>query len=251
MEYQEAIRLLGDMKGRFNDGCSYSDRSIIEDLHQQVLNRIFVKTGCGDCYRDAYIQILSTLKRTKEMPTYKSLYILKAGALLRKAGSNKFYSNPLPSDDVAEEHLAENPSLIRLFASYPVDWEARVQARKNGSNLPETISAEVVSGYVKQLEEKDSVIANLLKENKEQSDSITTLRTNAEEMEKAISLLEAKVQEQQVPLSEENDSAIANLQMELDVCRADLKSANEEIEALRAANEALKANKTSRSTKKV
>ena len=70
-------------------------------------------------------------------------------------------------------------------------------------------------------------------------------------MEKAISLLEAKVQEQQVPLSEENDSAIANLQMELDVCRADLKSANEEIEALRAANEALKANKTSRSTKKV
>lgn len=241
LTYDEAIRLLEDMKGRFNDGFSSLDHSIIEQLYGKVLNRVFTRTGCNDCYRDAYVLIYSTLKRTKEMPTRKSQYILKAGALLRKPGSNKFYANPLPNDEVPESYLAEFPNQINLFASYPPDWEERVKARKDGRKVESAPSAEVaplnaeISRLKTEADEKDKLIAELKSVNAEQSEAIEELRT--------------KIQELQSIPAQEDAEEIGNLKMQLDMANADLKAANEEIEALRAANEALKANKTARSKK--
>lgn len=241
LTYDEAIRLLEDMKGRFNDGFSSLDHSIIEQLYGKVLNRVFTRTGCNDCYRDAYVLIYSTLKRTKEMPTRKSQYILKAGALLRKPGSNKFYANPLPNDYVPESYLAEFPNQINLFASYPPDWEERVKARKEGRMVEDVPSADVaplnaeISRLKAEAEEKDNLIAELKSENAEQTEAINGLRT--------------KIQELQSIPAQEDAEEIGNLKMQLDMANADLKAANEEIEALRAANEALKANKTSRAKK--
>lgn len=241
LTYDEAIRLLEDMKGRFNDGFSSLDHSIIEQLYSKVLNRVFTRTGCNDCYRDAYVLIYSTLKKTKEMPTRKSQYILKAGALLRKPGSNKFYANPLPNDEVPEAYLAEFPTQINLFASYPPDWEERVKARKEGRKAEDVPSADVaplnaeISRLKAETEEKDNLIAELKSENAEQTEVINGLRT--------------KIQELQSIPAQEDAEEIGNLKMQLDMANADLKAANEEIEALRAANEALKANKTSRAKK--
>ncbi len=241
LTYDEAIRLLEDMKGRFNDGFSSLDHSIIEELYGKVLNRVFTRTGCNDCYRDAYVLIYSTLKRTKEMPTRKSQYILKAGALLRKPGSNKFYANPLPNDEVPESYLAEFPTQINLFASYPPDWEERVKARKEGYKVEATPSVNIaplnaeISRLKAEADEKDKLIAELKSVNAEQSEAIEGLRT--------------KIQELQSIPAQEDAEEIGNLKMQLDMANADLKAANEEIEALRAANEALKANKTARSKK--
>lgn len=241
LTYDEAIRLLEDMKGRFNDGFSSLDHSIIEQLYSKVLNRVFTRTGCNDCYRDAYVLIYSTLKKTKEMPTRKSQYILKAGALLRKPGSNKFYANPLPNDEVPEAYLAEFPTQINLFASYPPDWEERVKARKEGRKVEDVPSADVaplnaeISRLKAETEEKDNLIAELKSENAEQTEVINGLRT--------------KIQELQSIPAQEDAEEIGNLKMQLDMANADLKAANEEIEALRAANEALKANKTPRAKK--
>lgn len=241
LTYDEAIRLLEDMKGRFNDGFSSLDHSIIEQLYGKVLNRVFTRTGCNDCYRDAYVLIYSTLKRTKEMPNRKSQYILKAGALLRKPGSNKFYANPLPNDEVPESYLAEFPSQINLFASYPPDWEERVKARKEGRKVEVAPSPDIaplnaeISRLKAEADEKDKFIAELKSENAEQTEAIEGLRT--------------KIQELQSIPAQEDAEEIGNLKMLLDMANADLKAANEEIEALRAANEALKANKTARSKK--
>lgn len=241
LTYDEAIRLLEDMKGRFNDGFSSLDHSIIEHIYGKVLNRVFTRTGCNDCYRDAYVLIYSTLKKTKEMPTRKSQYILKAGALLRKPGSNKFYANPLPNDEVPESYLAEFPSQINLFASYPPDWEERVKARKEGRKVevaPSPVIAPLnaeISRLKAEADEKDKFIAELKSENAEQTEAIEGLRT--------------KIQELQSIPAQEDAEEIGNLKMQLDMANADLKAANEEIEALRAANEALKANKTARSKK--
>ena len=241
LTYDEAIRLLEDMKGRFNDGFSSLDHSIIEQLYGKVLNRVFTRTGCNDCYRDAYVLIYSTLKRTKEMPTRKSQYILKAGALLRKPGSNKFYANPLPNDEVPESYLAEFPNQINLFASYPHDWEERVKARKEGRKVEVAPSPDIaplnaeISRLKAESDEKDKLIAELKSVNAEQGEVIDGLRT--------------KIQELQSIPAQEDAEEIGNLKMQLDMANADLKAANEEIEPLRAANEALKANKTARSKK--
>lgn len=44
-------------------------------------------------------------------------YILKGGALIHPVGTSRFYTNPLPSDDIAEEFLSKFPQEVnkRVF----------------------------------------------------------------------------------------------------------------------------------------
>ena len=113
------------MKSRFNDGFSSKDRAIIDHLYFFIFGKEVTNKGCSDCYRDAYILIRTKLKTLGVMPT-KSNYTLKAGAMIHPVGTSKFYTNPLPSDAVAEEFLSKFPEQIGIFASYPEDWEERV-----------------------------------------------------------------------------------------------------------------------------
>lgn len=205
MEYADAIALLEDMKSRFEDGFSSSDRCVLEELHRELFNRGISNKGCGDCYRDAYVIIYKRLKETKTMPKAKSLYTLKAGAILRRPGDNRFYANPLPNDEIPEKYLADYPQNINLFASYPNDWEARVTRRKSGQ-LPE--------GELSQ-EEAKNIIAGLEAEN-------AALKAELDELHTAA-------------IADTSDTEeIGNLNLQIQALMADVESANNEINDLKA-----------------
>lgn len=129
MTYKEAITLFADMESRFNDGFSSKDRAIINHLYFFIFAKEIENKGCSDCYRDAYILIRTRLKTLGKMPT-KSNYTLKAGAIIHPVGTSKFYTNPLPSDEIAEEFLSKFPEQIGIFAAFPHDWEDRVAKYK-------------------------------------------------------------------------------------------------------------------------
>lgn len=106
-------------------GFSSSDKALIENLYREVCGKSVRNTGCSDCYKDAYIETYLKLKSLGKMPQ-KPNYILKAGVIRRKFGSNKFYALSNCPDEVAEEFLRENPANIRFFEKFPDDWHDRV-----------------------------------------------------------------------------------------------------------------------------
>lgn len=127
MNVQEVVSKLEVLRG--HTALSTSNKSEIELMYRQVLNKEFVKTSCNDCYHDAIIEMYLYLKRTGNMKQ-KSNYTLKNGVLLQaEFGSNTMYTNANLTDEVAENYLAKNPKGEILFASLPTDWEDRVKKR--------------------------------------------------------------------------------------------------------------------------
>lgn len=117
-------------------------------MFHEVLGRTFTKTSCGDCYRDAVIEMYSYLKRYGKMKE-KSSYALKNGVLLQVGfGSSEMYTNNNLTDEAAERYLAENPKGIVFFASTPSDWEKRVERRMSPAlPLDETLVSELVKAF--------------------------------------------------------------------------------------------------------
>ena len=117
-------------------------------MFHEVLGRTFIKTSCGDCYRDAVIEMYSYLKRYGKMKE-KSSYALKNGVLLQVGfGSSEMYTNNNLTDEAAERYLAENPKGIVFFASTPSDWEKRVERRMTPAlPLDETLVSELVKAF--------------------------------------------------------------------------------------------------------
>lgn len=127
MNVQEVVSKLEVLRG--HTALSTSNKSEVELMYRQVLNKDFVKTSCNDCYHDAIIEMYLYLKRTGNMKQ-KSNYTLKNGVLLQaEFGSNTMYTNANLTDEVAENYLAKNPKGEILFASLPTDWEDRVKKR--------------------------------------------------------------------------------------------------------------------------
>ena len=228
MLYEEANRLLENMKSRFNDGFSSKDRAIIDHLYFFIFGKEVTNKGCSDCYRDAYILIRTKLKTLGVMPT-KSNYTLKAGAMIHPVGTSKFYTNPLPSDAVAEEFLSKFPEQIGIFASYPEDWEERVAFYvKNKSEKAEITEVADNSSVLAEIAEKNVEIAQLTEEK-------ATLK--AEIAEKNVEI--AQLTEEKATLKAE--IAEKNVDEEL---LAELTRVNEELTVLKAENKSLKAANT-------
>jgi len=123
----EILSRLEEMKGRLND-LSFSDKSSIENLYGIVFRYPFTKTNCGDCYRDAVMQMYVYLQKNEIMEK-KSNYSLKAGVVVRIPKEATIYTNKNLTDKVAEEYIKANPKVIGLFASYPLDWEERIKEK--------------------------------------------------------------------------------------------------------------------------
>lgn len=108
LEMVDKLKRLGDKVS-----LSSSDKSDIELMFHEVLGRTFTKTSCGDCYRDAVIEMYSYLKRYGKMKE-KSSYALKNGVLLQVGfGSSEMYTNNNLTDEAAERYLAENPAHLQ------------------------------------------------------------------------------------------------------------------------------------------
>lgn len=210
MSYEEAIIALNEMKGRFRDGFSFQDKAVIEQLHRLIFNKELQNKGCSDCFRDAYTQIMIFFKKNSSMPKPTSNYVLKGGAIIKTAGSNRFYANPLPNDDVAELHLAKHPDQINLFASYPSDWEERIARRQSAT--AETNQSTGLAG----LSELYAQIETLQKENANLRDEISS------------------VSNQSSTVTDIKSDEVETLKMELASVKAELECANAELEELRA-----------------
>lgn len=112
---------------------SQSEKQEIELLYSVVLDKVFVRTSCNDCYRDAVYEMYVYLKRNGKMKE-KTIYKLKNGVLLQMSfGSGEFYTNANLTDEVAEKYLAKYPEHIRFFAVYPDDWEERIAKKERKS----------------------------------------------------------------------------------------------------------------------
>ena len=135
--YERTIERLEEMRSRYKDGFSSSDRAYLEALNFRLFNKPITLTGCSDCYRDAYVIIFNKLKNDKKMPA-EANYILKNGALLHEFGTSDYYSHRV-SDEVAEHFLKKNPDDIRLFSKFPEDWRERI----NKSKTEKAAKAEV------------------------------------------------------------------------------------------------------------
>lgn len=140
-EYEKTMERLEEMRSRFKDGFSTSDRSFLETLNYRLFSKVITLTGCSDCYRDAYILIYTRLKNDKKMPK-QSNYILKNGALLHEFGTPDYYSHQV-SDEVAEHFLKMNPDDINLFQKFPSDWKERIEKKSKPKEVvePETLDA--------------------------------------------------------------------------------------------------------------
>lgn len=234
-DYESIMNSLTEMRSRFDDGFSTSDREYIETLYAKLLSKKVRRSGCKDCYRDAYLEIYSYLKKERKMPK-KPNYVLKAGVVIHPQGTNKFYANANIPDEVAEEHLAKFPNAIDSFAVYPADYALRVEARKNGeAPTPEDVEA----------------LANAYQEakaaRKEAENALEATKAELEATKTELEAVKANLEEATANAGDggSDDGAFA---MEVETLKADLASAKEENEALKKELEELKAASTKKKT---
>lgn len=150
------MTLLEEMRPHYDDGFTSSERSVIENLYNKICGKPIRKGGCSDCFRDAYIEIVTTLKRLGTMPTTPN-YVLKAGAMLHEFGSSNFYTLNNCPDEVAEKWLAEHPNDIMLFERTPSDWEERVKknaALGHNSSKNDAIGSKEVTTAIEEKAEE-------------------------------------------------------------------------------------------------
>lgn len=126
MTYNEAFEKLSAMGSPFNKVFSSSERTLIAYLYGNVLGKTIRNLSCGDCYRDAYIELVTFLKKNVGSIQIRR-YRLKEGETLHEFGCPEYYSNPV-SDEIAEHFLARFPSLIVKFEEYPSDWNKPKEA---------------------------------------------------------------------------------------------------------------------------
>ena len=151
MDVQEVVKRMQELGSKAS--LSSSERSEIEHCYYEALGKTFHKTSCGDCYRDAAIEIYLYLKRNGRMKE-KSNYALKNGILLQpEFGKSSFYTNANLTDEVAEKYLAKHPENINMFSVYPNDWVERVKERETPTF---GINEELVVELVKALNVEDS-----------------------------------------------------------------------------------------------
>jgi len=260
--YEKTMADLTEMKSRFQSGFSSSDRLLLDKLHRFIYGSEITNTGCSDCYRDAYVMIYNKLKTDKEMPKAPN-YILKGGAIIHPVGTSRFYTNPLPSDDIAEEFLSKFPQEVNKFAQLPVDWEDRVAAYKARKAEEARAKAEaekkaegeiattVNDGEAEELKtsliEAGQQIESLRKDKEDLSNTVKTLTEEKAELTQKVEALNKLLAERAESESAGENSEseeVNNLQMELATAKAELDAAQAENEQLKLDNRALKAANT-------
>lgn len=128
-EYENVSSKLSEMKSRFDNGFSSLDREFLNVLYKSILGKDIPNKRCGDCYRDAYVEIVNRLRKMGKLEKVEPRnYSLKAGEFINYFGSTEFIINPV-TDEQAEMFLAKFPKRIVIFDVYPSDWQERCAKR--------------------------------------------------------------------------------------------------------------------------
>jgi len=125
MDYDSTILRLREMESRYHSGFSSLDRSFLDSMYYMIYGKEITNKGCSNCYRDAYIEIYTKLKREQKMPK-KSSYQLKAGAVITFFGSSQAFTNANLTDEVAIKYLSLCEENAKMFSYLPDDWETQV-----------------------------------------------------------------------------------------------------------------------------
>lgn len=186
LSYIEVMERLSEMRDRFDAGFSSSDRLFINDMSVVVLSKCVRNTACGDCYRDAFLEIYHKLKMLGTMPKEKK-FVLRAGVLLHFNG--KMYVNENLTDDIAVAAISDNMGRKDLFQKFPDNLDELIAAnRAMVAKEAETEEADK--------EELRKQVAGLKSENerlsKELEESKSAWEGYNKEMEKLRSLLQAE-----------------------------------------------------------
>lgn len=113
MERQELIDELRGLAAVSSLTPSLKKR--IEQLHDYILGRSFIRTSCNNCYHDAIMIMYNHLRKGLEMKGNRE-FVLKRGVVLQPTfGEGKFYTASTITDDVAREYLREHPEKMSLF----------------------------------------------------------------------------------------------------------------------------------------
>lgn len=152
MQYDEIMKELRDMRSHFDGGFSTVEQTRIIDLYWLILHKRIANPTCGDCYRDAFIEIFTTLQRTGALPEAKH-YVLAEGKYLHIFGTSDYLFEV--TDEQAETFLSQCPEGIDNFAEYPQDWEERVKKRKMKSSYKRAAEARANKRKAKQEENNE------------------------------------------------------------------------------------------------
>lgn len=186
LSYIEVMERLSEMRDRFDAGFSSSDRLFINDMSVVVLSKCVRNTACGDCYRDAYLEIYHKLKMLGTMPKEKK-FVLRAGVLLHFNG--KMYVNENLTDDIAVAAISDNAGRKDLFQKFPDNLDELIAANR-------AMVAKEAEMEEADKEELRKQVAGLKSENerlnKELSDARAAWDEYNKEMEKLRSQLQAE-----------------------------------------------------------
>jgi flagellar biosynthesis GTPase FlhF len=147
-------------------GLSRSQEEFIERNHLLVMGKPFARRSCSNCYHDAIILMLLTLRKKGFMKNV-SRFVLPNGRVLvnAKAGLPVVSCVNL-TDELAIAHLRANPRALRFFSAYPDNVE-ELLAGKQAAEEAEKQAAEAAK---KQAEEAEKQAAEAAKKQAEEAE---------------------------------------------------------------------------------
>lgn len=103
-----------------------ADNRFVEINYERITGREFIRRGCGQCYKDAFIEMYIFYKKNgiKKMGEF----ILKRGVLFHY--KNNPYTRVNLTDEIAIERLKEYPNTIEQYESYPDNWQELITGKQ-------------------------------------------------------------------------------------------------------------------------
>lgn len=131
------VEKLKELRGQFANARELSAfllknnevKKEIETLTSSLLNRKL--GGCGNCYFDAFIELILMDMETIEKKT-NCLFQLRRGALLRDIDASKNMTQSNISNELSIYHIKRNKNVLKYFTKYPDNIE---DLMKNSEDL--------------------------------------------------------------------------------------------------------------------
>lgn len=116
MTYDDAFKVMQELRARFDAPFSIADRERIAELYEAVMGRALRRTNCQQCYHDAVIEVYCFMQKNKKMAD-RSKYVMRNGFIIQSPvfRSGKIFTNDNLTDEVAEEYMEMFPNKRAMF----------------------------------------------------------------------------------------------------------------------------------------
>lgn len=126
------VEKLKELRGQFANARELSAfllknnevKKEIETLTSSLLNRKL--GGCGNCYFDAFIELILMNMETIEKKT-NCQFQLRRGALLRDIDASKNMTQSNISNELSIYHIKRNKNVLKYFTKYPENIEELIK----------------------------------------------------------------------------------------------------------------------------